>query len=62
MLDSLIGSVTQRSIRKTEAPAYINMKLNQIAKRRARNKVARKSRRLNRLRAGSKHCKFYAKG
>lgn len=56
--NSLIGSIPQR-INKTETESYKKMKLNQIAKRRAANKVARKARRKNRLHAsGKKHCKF----
>lgn len=60
--NTFLGSITKKSVKKTESTSYINMKEKQIAKRRARNKVARKSRRLNRLRVSSKHCKFYAKG
>jgi hypothetical protein len=58
----LLGSITKKSTKKTEAYPYKRMKVKQIEKRRAKNKMARKSRRLNRLRDGSKHCKFCAKG
>ena len=37
--------------RKTETLSYPRMMRNRIAKRRAKNKVARKSRRINQLRA-----------
>jgi hypothetical protein len=40
-----------RPNKKKESESYSRMKINQIAKRRAKNKVARKSRRINRLRA-----------
>ncbi len=59
---TLLGRVTGRSTKKTEAFSYVRGKEKAIAKRRANNKVARKSRRYNRLHAGKKHCKFYAKG
>jgi hypothetical protein len=48
----LIGSITGKSIAKTTSYSYMRMKENQIAKRRARNKMARKSRRINRLMKG----------
>lgn len=40
-----------RRSRKISTPEYSKMKQKQIAKRRAANKVAAKSRRINRLRA-----------
>lgn len=60
--NSLIGTVTKKSSRKLESPSYSEMMEKRIAKRRAKNKVAAKSRRLNRIRQGTKHCKFYMKG
>jgi hypothetical protein len=59
---TFLGTVTQKSTKKTESSSYIKMKLKQIAKRRTRNKIARKSRRYNRIHAGKKHCKIYMKG
>lgn len=60
--NTLLGTVTGKSSRKTESFGYIRMKEKQIAKRRAGNKIARRSRRLNRLRVSNKHCKFHSKG
>jgi len=57
-----LGSITKKSTKKVESPSYTRMKEKEIAKRRAKNKVARKSRRYNRLHASGKHCKFYKKG
>lgn len=59
---TFLGTITKKSTKKVESPSYIRMKEKQIAKRRAKNKVARKSRRYNRLHASDKHCKFYKKG
>ena len=38
--------------KKKKPMAYTRMKMNQIARRRAKNKMARRSRRINRLRNG----------
>lgn len=40
-----------RKSKKVSSPSYSKMMQNRIAKRRAKNKVAAKSRRINRLRA-----------
>ena len=60
--NTLLGTITSKSTRKVEAYPYKRMKVKQIERRRAKNKVARKARRLNRIREGSKCVKFYAKG
>lgn len=58
----LMGTVTRKSQNKTETYSYKRGKEKAIAKRRAQNKVARHSRRLNQIRANSKCCKFFGKG
>jgi len=45
----LLGSITNKSSKKTSSTNYLQMKAKQIAKRRARNKAAKKSRKQNRL-------------
>jgi len=45
------GFTSNRSSRKTKTSSYSRMKKKQISKRRIRNMIARKSRRINRLRA-----------
>lgn len=49
MPKNLLGFMNKKEKEK-KTEAYKRMKMKQIAKRRARNKVARKSRRINRLR------------
>ena len=51
---SLLGFINQR---KVKPASYSRMKEKQIAKRRARNKIAYKSRRHNRIRAKNLHAK-----
>ena len=58
----LLGVVSSKSSRKIGSWNYGRMKEKQRLKRRARNKVARKSRRYNQMMASGKHCKFYKKG
>lgn len=60
--NNLIGTITKKSNRKLTSLSYYQMMEKRIAKRRAGNKVAAKSRRLNQIRLNSKHCKFIPKG
>jgi hypothetical protein len=60
--NTLLGTLTGKNIDKVNRPNYLRMKENQIAKRRAKNKMARKSRRLNQIRQRGLNCKFNAKG
>lgn len=56
-----IGIFSERNQNKFESTSYKMMVKKAIKKRRMRNKVARKSRRLNQIRANNKPCKFYAR-
>jgi hypothetical protein len=58
-LTKLMGTISQKSNKKLTSFNYLRMKEKQLSKRRAKNKIARKTRRYNRLQASGKHCKFY---
>ena len=58
--NNFLGTISSKNKKKREAVDYVKGKRNAIAKRRARNKVARKARRLNQIRADKKCVKFYS--
>jgi len=57
--NKLIGVVSNTNKNKYDSFSYRRGKELEISKRRAKNKVARKARRLNRIRKETLHCKFY---